>query len=172
MVAVSLVDEQRQWFKASIGLGVCETHREVSFCAHIVEKPKVMVVEDAMLDDRFYDNPLVTEEPFIRFYAGAPLRPVGDEVLGTLCVMHTRPRSFSDDEQQLLKLLATGGTADQLHVAAQRKVTNPCECAQTRYRNGLSGTLVVELLGNENVTGAYSLRLWYTTDHGQHDDRT
>lgn len=85
MVAVSLVDEQRQWFKASIGLGVCETHREVSFCAHIVEKPKVMVVEDAMLDDRFYDNPLVTEEPFIRFYAGAPLRPVGDEVLGTLC---------------------------------------------------------------------------------------
>ena len=112
MVAVSLVDEQRQWFKASIGLGVCETHREVSFCAHIVEKPKVMVVEDAMLDDRFYDNPLVTEEPFIRFYAGAPLRPVGDEVLGTLCVMHTRPRSFSDDEQQLLKLLA--GQAEQL----------------------------------------------------------
>jgi GAF domain-containing protein len=125
MVAVSLVDEQRQWFKASIGLGVCETHREVSFCAHIVEKPKVMVVEDAMLDDRFYDNPLVTEEPFIRFYAGAPLRPVGDEVLGTLCVMHTRPRSFSDDEQQLLKLLA--GQAEQLiqlHALRHKKEGN------------------------------------------------
>lgn len=125
MVAVSLVDEQRQWFKASIGLGVCETHREVSFCAHIVEKPKVMVVEDAMLDDRFYDNPLVTEEPFIRFYAGAPLRPVGDEVLGTLCVMHTRPRSFSDDEQQLLNLLA--GQAEQLiqlHALRHKKEGN------------------------------------------------
>ena len=112
MVALSLVDENRQWFKSKVGLGVCETDRELSFCAHIVENPNVMVVEDAMLDDRFFDNPLVTEEPYIRFYAGSPLRPTGDEVLGTLCVMHTTPREFSAMERELLDRLAV--QAEQL----------------------------------------------------------
>ena len=106
MVAVSLVDEDRQWFKSRIGLGVCETHRDVSFCAHIVEDPQTMVVEDAMLDDRFFDNPLVTEEPFIRFYAGSPLRPTGDEVLGSLCIMDTRPRELSNAQRLILDQLA------------------------------------------------------------------
>ncbi|MBT42261.1 MAG: hypothetical protein CMF12_07015 [Idiomarina sp.] len=106
MVAVSLVDEDRQWFKSRIGLGVCETNRDVSFCAHIVEDPQTMVIEDAMLDDRFFDNPLVTEEPFIRFYAGSPLRPIGDEVLGSLCIMDTRPRELSEKERSILDLLA------------------------------------------------------------------
>lgn len=106
MVAVSLVDEDRQWFKSRVGLGVCETHRDVSFCAHIVEDPQTMVIEDAMLDDRFFDNPLVTEEPFIRFYAGSPLRPTTDEVLGSLCIMDTRPRELSKKERFILDQLA------------------------------------------------------------------
>lgn len=112
MVAVSFVDKERQWFKSSIGLNICETTRDVSFCAHIVEKPQVMVIEDAMLDDRFFDNPLVTEQPFIRFYAGAPIRPFDNEVLGTLCLMDDRPRTFSAEEQRVLTLLAA--QAEQL----------------------------------------------------------
>ncbi|MBA4029094.1 MAG: hypothetical protein C0475_08185 [Planctomyces sp.] len=105
MAAVSLVDERRQWFKASRGLGACQTAREVAFCAHTIMGDESMVVRDAAGDARFVANPLVTGGPALRFYAGAPLR-VGGHNIGTLCVMDTQPREFAQGERGLLADLA------------------------------------------------------------------
>ena len=98
MALISLVDEDRQWFKASVGLQVCETTRDVSFCGHAILAPEVMVVPDARTDPRFHDNPLVTGAPYIRFYAGAPLRMPEGELIGTLCILDTRPRRLDASE--------------------------------------------------------------------------
>lgn len=106
MVAVSFVDEKRQWFKSSIGLPVCETSRDISFCAHVVASGAPVVVKDAMLDERFFDNPMVTGEPYLKFYAGVPLAPFDGVILGTLCVMSDKPGEFSDDDYNLLTQFA------------------------------------------------------------------
>ncbi|SDN89135.1 PAS fold-containing protein [Halomonas shengliensis] len=106
MALVSLVDRERQWFKARRGIEVCETPRDISFCAHAVADGKPLVVADASRDPRFRDNPLVTGAPDIRFYAGYPLRPLGEHVVGTLCLLDTAPRDFSPRELRLLGKLA------------------------------------------------------------------
>lgn len=104
---VSLVDEQRQWFKACIGLDIRQTDRRVSFCAHTILGDGVFIVPDAMKDPRFMDNPLVTGEPGIRFYAGAPLTTVDGCKLGSLCVIDTVPREdFSLEDRCVLESLA------------------------------------------------------------------
>ena len=94
MVLVSLVDAKRQWFKARVGLDACETDRDISFCGHAIVQPQVLVVEDALQDERFHDNPLVTGSPHIRFYAGAPLQLAGGAIIGTLCMIDRRPRTL------------------------------------------------------------------------------
>lgn len=102
---VSLVDESRQWFKARVGLEAPQTPRDQAFCAHAIESESVMVVEDAAEDPRFAQNPLVTGDPFIRFYAGAPLT-VGDGLrLGTLCVIDRRPRTLAPHQRAALETL-------------------------------------------------------------------
>jgi GAF domain-containing protein len=104
---MSLVDRDRQWFKAAVGLDVPETHRDLAFCAHAIWDPTdVMVVEDAAYDPRFSNNPLVTAFPSIRFYAGAPLQTASGNALGTLCVIDRVPRQFTADEEETLKALA------------------------------------------------------------------
>lgn len=102
---VSLVDGQRQWFKARVGLDDTESARDVSFCGHAILKEEVFVVEDARSDPRFEDNPLVVGEPHIRFYAGAPLSAPGGHRIGTLCVIDTVPRALSTLELSILEAL-------------------------------------------------------------------
>ncbi len=104
---VSLIDEQRQWFKANLGLpGVQQTPRDFAFCAHAILDSDVMTVTDARTDPRFADNPLVTGDPGIRFYAGAPLTLPGGERLGTLCVIDRAPRQLSESQRLQLAELA------------------------------------------------------------------
>lgn len=103
---VSLVDEHRQWFKSSIGLSVSESARETSFCGHVIVGNGLFIVPDTREDLRFADNPFVIGEPNIRFYAGCPLRYLDGTKLGTLCIVDTQPRTFSQENLQALKDLA------------------------------------------------------------------
>jgi diguanylate cyclase (GGDEF)-like protein/PAS domain S-box-containing protein len=99
---VSITDQDRQWFKSHHGLAARETPREVSFCAHVVADDQALVVSDALEDQRFADNPLVTGEPRVRFYAGAPLRDDEGLVLGALCAIDHVPRRISSSDRQCL----------------------------------------------------------------------
>jgi len=118
---VTLIDTNRQWFKSSIGVSDRETSRDFSFCAHAILGEGIMHVSDASQDDRFFDNPLVTGAPNIRFYAGCPLQ-VGAENLGTLCVIDDKPREFDDEERRLLTDLA--GMVEQELVSLQQATTD------------------------------------------------
>ncbi len=103
---MSLVDENRQWFKSKVGLDASETPREQAFCAHAILKPdKMLIVPDASADDRFRHNPLVTGDPNIRFYAGVPLTTRSGHALGTLCVIDSVPRELGDAERVALRAL-------------------------------------------------------------------
>ena len=104
---VSLVDQDRQWFKAKVGIAATETHRDDAFCAHAVCEPReLFTVHDATNDPRFANNPLVTGGPGIRFYAGAPIVSDDGHALGTVCVIDTRPRTLSASQQRCLQALA------------------------------------------------------------------
>jgi diguanylate cyclase (GGDEF)-like protein len=104
-VLVSLIDRDRQWFKARIGLEPAETPRDISFCGHAVAARQPLVVENALLDPRFADNPVVTGPPFVRFYAGQPLMH-HDQPIGTLCLLHPQPRQVNELEFARLRDLA------------------------------------------------------------------
>ncbi|MFT3934483.1 MAG: GAF domain-containing protein [Chitinophagaceae bacterium] len=103
---ISLVADNFQWFKAKTGLEAEETPREVSFCAHAIAQDNIFIVENALADAKFSQNPLVLDSPNIRFYAGAPLALPGGSKIGTLCIIDNKPRTLGVAEQQLLQVLS------------------------------------------------------------------
>ena len=112
VVLITLVDKDRQWFKARCGLDAHETSREISFCGHAIAYDEVFVVENAKKDERFFDNPLVTGPPHIEFYAGQPLKNAEGYRIGTLCVLSSKRRKFSDDDKFMIEDL--GRITEQL----------------------------------------------------------
>jgi diguanylate cyclase (GGDEF)-like protein/PAS domain S-box-containing protein len=133
IATVTLIDESRQWFKASIGLDVTETPRTISFCNHVVQEKRPFVIEDARREPEFEHNPLVTGSPFIRFYAGVPLLTEDGLALGALAVMDQRPRKLSQEKRRSLAMLARQVMAhielrhqrnDLSHLLASREAIN------------------------------------------------
>ena len=146
---VSLVDSNRQWFKSRQGLDATETPRKVSFCGHAILKDELFVIEDALRDPRFADNPLVVGEPRVRFYAGYPLKMRSGYRVGTLCVIDHEPRSFTSRDREVLTDL--GRLAEQQLRAIALAATD--ELTQISNRRGLV-TLARNMLARCHRSGA------------------
>ena len=107
---ISIIDEKRQWFKSRVGLDAPQTNRDISFCAHTILDSKPMVIEDALFDEKFKDNPLVQKEPHIRLYAGFPLKTDINHRIGTLCVIDRIPKSLTNTQYKVMQGLADQAT--------------------------------------------------------------
>ena len=127
---VSFMDAHRQVLKARVGLDVCSTSRDIAFCAHAIVQKELFIVPDARADERFKHNPLVTGEPFIRFYAGMPVMLADGVVLGTVCVIDHEARELSAMQREALRLLSK-----QIGVHLQNRVV------RTRRRLGNGGSV-------------------------------
>lgn len=155
---VSLVDANRQWFKARVGLEISETPRDIAFCAHALHAETALVIPDTLADVRFHDNPVVTGPPFIRFYAGIPLRSSEGLVLGTLCAIDSKPRTFPERtlsaladlarivERELLQRVMMDG-AKTVHDDERRSRALSDARFATVFENTPTGKAIVDLQG-------------------------
>lgn len=133
MALISLVDRERQWFKSAVGISATETPREISFCGHTILGDDIFEVQNARLDPRFRDNPLVAGPPRIRFYAGAPLKAASGHRVGTLCVIDRIPRALSEDEREMLERLA------EMVAGELDREPDSTDCAPVRTTETTSG---------------------------------
>lgn len=168
---VSLIDTERQWFKANIGLaGVTQTPRDAAFCAHAVLDDALFDIPDALLDPRFADNPLVVNQPDIRFYAGAPIKLSDGNRIGTLCVIDRQPRHLNDTQRQILRCLADAAAhafegrrairaeQDAAKVAAQAALDLHISNARFRALSDISPIGIYH--ADANVACTYANRSW------------
>lgn len=127
---VSLVDAERQWFKSRYGLDATETPRDISFCGHAILEREPLVVNNALDDPRFADNPLVTGGPKIRFYAGAPLHMENGKRIGTFCIIDSKPRELTEWELEHLKDLAKVAAKELQGISASKDFLNANACKE------------------------------------------
>ncbi len=152
VAAISLVDENRQWFMASVGLDEKEISRDIAFCAHTILQQEPLIVVDAHLDERFFDNPLVTSTPNICFYAGIPLAACGGQHLGTLCVIDRVPRELNPDQLMALRVLADNIMSHlNLRLSHKRAREHVIQMQQKNVQLAASQRLVAEL--SEHLPG-------------------
>lgn len=137
---MTLLDEHRQWFKSKVGWDVAETHRDLAFCGHAILQEEVFVVPDALEDKRFADNPLVTANPKIRFYAGAPLVTPEHHALGTLCVIDQQPRTLSEEQREALAALGRQ-VVTQLELRRARRMAEAASRAKSQFLANMSHEL-------------------------------
>jgi PAS domain S-box-containing protein len=128
---ISLLDKDRQWFKSTKGLSITETNRDISFCSHTIHQSGIMIVPDVLKDDRFVDNPKVTGNPFIRFYAGVPLLTEGGFKVGTLCIADHIPRDLTAQQIFALEVLAR---QVESNISLRAKISAQ-ELAEEKYRS-------------------------------------
>ncbi|PSJ42680.1 sensor domain-containing diguanylate cyclase [Zobellella endophytica] len=133
MALINFIDDDRQWFKAALGLGLRELPRDNSICAHVLLQRGLLVIPDTLQDSRFAGHPLVTAAPFLRFYAGVPLETPDGHLIGTLCVMDLQPGVLDDTQAELLKALARQVMRLlELWQANRRQAEMLCDLDQTR----------------------------------------
>lgn len=157
---ISLVDSHRQWFKSKQGLDACETSREISFCGHAIHSEEVMIIADASRDERFSDNPLVVDAPFIRFYAGCPIHGPNGHRVGTLCLIDSRQRSLNSADQETLQDFARM-VEDQLVIASQVTVDVLTQVANRRGFHMVAN----HMLSLCRRTGMEAELLFFDLDH-------
>lgn len=157
---ISLIDKERQWVKSRVGIEVGETPRDVAFCAHaIVDPDEIFIVNNAERDERFENNPYVTAEPHIRFYAGAPLVTPSGEALGTLCVIDREPRGLSEGQKHALRALSRQVMAHlelrlkikklEDTVEHQRRLENLLRESDARFHTFMSNTPTLAFMKDE-----------------------
>ena len=150
MANISLIDKDRQWFKSKVGIEAKEISRDVSFCAHAILEDQAMVVPDALQDYRFAANPMVLEEPFIRFYAGQPLRAPSGHKVGTLCLVDKEAREFKEHD---LKLLAQLGKLVEREFTLLDKIQMQIEMLKVQQWAQATGAKVCILFEGRDAAG-------------------